>query len=82
MDIIVVALTRYYISRTWAFLALSDLERNLLTFVKAGVAIGLDFRVVYEQIIAATIGSDKSKALTITKPFYHTYTHYHTPLAL
>jgi len=51
-----------YVGRTRAFFALSDLELNLLALLKIGVAGALDFRVMNEQIIAAIIGADKSKA--------------------
>ena len=64
-----------YVGRTWAFSALSDHELNLLPFIKIGVTGALDFRVVNEQILAATIGADKSKSFTAVKPFYCTCTH-------
>ena len=75
-------LGRDYVGRTRAFFALSDLELNFLAFLKIGVAGRLDFRVMNEQIIAAIIGRDKSKAFLPVKPFYCTCTHYSAPLAL
>jgi len=64
-----------YIGRTRAFSALSDLEVNLLAFIKIGVTGALDFRMMNEQIVAATIGADKSKTFAAVKPFYCTCTH-------
>jgi len=70
-----------YVGRTRAFSALSDLELDLLALIKIGIAGRLDFRVVDEQIFAATIGADKSKTFCPIKPFYCTYTHNSAPLA-
>jgi hypothetical protein len=69
------------VRRTRAFFALSYLELNLLAFLKMSVAFRLDFRVMNEQIIAAIIWHDKSKAFVPVKPFYCTCTHYCAPLA-
>jgi len=74
-------LARDYVGRTGAFSALSDLELNLLTFLETGVPGGLDFRVMNEQVIAASIGGDKAKALFPVKPFYYTCAHYCAPSA-
>jgi len=74
-------LTRDDIGRTWAFFALSDLKFYLLTLLKSGVAISLDFRVMNKQIFTAAIRCDKSKAFLPVKPFYYTCTHYCAPLA-
>jgi hypothetical protein len=68
-------LLRDYVGRTRAFFALSDIKLNLLAFLKIGIAGRLDFGVVYEQILAAVVGSDKSKALLSIKPFYSTCAH-------
>ncbi len=73
---------RDYIGRARAFLALANLELNLLAFAKTGVAGRLDLRVVHKQVVATLIGRDKSKAFSLIKPFYCTCTHYCTPLAL
>ncbi len=67
---------RDYIGRARAFSALSYLELNLLAFAKTGVAGRLDLRVVYEQVIGAVIGRDKSITFSLVKPFYCTCTHY------
>jgi len=75
------ALTGDYVGRTRAFFALSNLELHLLAFIKTGVALRLDFRVMNEQIVTAVIGGDKSKAFLPIKPFYCTCTHYSAPLA-
>jgi len=64
-----------YIRRTRAFSALADHELDLLPFIKIGVSGALDFRVMDEQIVAATIGADKSKTFAAIKPFYCTCTH-------
>ena len=69
-------LTWDYVGRTRAFFALSNLEFYPLAFLKTGVAGGLDFRVMNEQVIARAIGGDKPKAFFPVKPFYCTCTHY------
>ena len=69
------------ISRTGTFFALSNLELHPLAFLKGGIAVRLDFRVMNEQIFTAVIGSDKSKAFFPIKPFYCTCTHFCAPLA-
>jgi hypothetical protein len=74
-------LLRDYVGRTRALFALSNIKLNLLAFLKIGVAGRLDFGVVDEQILAAVIGRDKSKALFSIKPFYCTCAHYFAPLA-
>jgi len=74
-------LTRDYVGCTRSFFTLSDLEFHLLAFLKSGVAIRLDFRVMNEQILAAAIGCDKSKTFFPVKPFYYTCTHNCAPLA-
>jgi len=67
---------RDYVGRTWALFALSNIKLDLLAFLKIGVAGRLDFGVVDEQILAAVIRRDKSKALFSIKPFYCTCAHY------
>lgn len=42
----VVWLGRNYVSSTWAFFALSDLELDLLAFIETCIAFCLNFRVV------------------------------------
>ena len=74
-------LARDYVGRTRAFFPLSNLELNLLTFLKSRVAGRLDFRVMNEQVITAAVRTDKSKALLPIEPFYYTCTHYITPSA-
>jgi hypothetical protein len=64
-----------YARRARAFSALSDHELDLLAFIKIGVTGALDFRMMDEQIVAATIGADKSKSFAAVKPFYCTCTH-------
>ncbi len=61
---IVVRLARDYVGCAWAFLALSDLEINLLAFIERCVAGCLDFRVMDKQIVAAVIRANKAKSLT------------------
>jgi hypothetical protein len=75
-------LTGYDVCCTRAFFALPDLEFHLLTFVKGGVTLHPDFRVVNKQVITAGIWGYKSKAFFPVKPFYCTCTHFCTPLAI
>jgi len=75
-------LTRDYVGRTRAFLALSDIKLNLLAFIETGVAGRLDLRMMNKQVIAGDIGCDKSKAFTTIKPLYNTCTHYSAPFGL
>lgn len=63
------------VGRARAFLALTDRKLDFLTFVERGVALGPDFGVVNEQIVAPIIRSNKSIALVRVKPFYRACTH-------
>ena len=72
-------LRRDYVGRTRAFLALSDLELNPLTFIKTGIAGRLDFGMMNEQVLVGIIGGNKSKTFFSIKPFYCTCTHCLTP---
>jgi hypothetical protein len=72
---LVVCLAWDYIGRTWTFLALSDLELNLLAFIERSIARCLDIRVVDKQIFAAIIWINKAKTLACIEPFHCTCTH-------
>ena len=63
------------VGRARALLALADREVDLLTFVERRVALGPDFGVVDEQIVAAIIRSDESVSLVCVEPFYRACTH-------
>ncbi len=54
------------------FSALCGLIFNFLAVMKGPEAAHVDVRVVDEQIIAATIGSDESESLIFVEPFYRT----------
>jgi len=60
---------------TWAFLALPDLELDLLAFIKRGIAVGFNLRVVNKQIISSIIGDNKTESLLCIEPFYFSCTH-------
>ncbi len=68
-------LLRNYIGGMWTFLALADLELNLLAFIQRSIALYVDVRVVNKQLIATIIGNDEAKPLFWTEPFYCTSTH-------
>ena len=70
-----------YAGGAGAFLALSDHELDLLTFVQSGISSALDFGVMDEQVLTVVIGGDKAKAFFLVKPFYRTSTHNNAPLA-
>ena len=53
-----------YVGRTWAFFTLSNLELDLLPFIKSGVAVHFNIRVVDKQVIAAIIRDNKTVSLT------------------
>jgi hypothetical protein len=53
---LVVWLDRLYVGRTWAFLALSDLEIDLLAFIEG--------RVVDKEVVSAIIRGNKTKPLS------------------
>jgi hypothetical protein len=50
----------------WAFLALDEVELNLLTLGEGAEALGLDSGVMDENV--AALGLDKSKALRVVEP--------------
>ena len=58
------SLARYYVGRAGSFLALSNLELNLLAFIERGIAGRLDFGMVDKQIFAAVIRDYESESLT------------------
>ena len=60
---------------TWAFFALADFEADALVFIQRGVAVHLDLRMMHEQILAAVIGSDKTKTFACIEPLDCTCTH-------
>ena len=76
-----VSLTRDYVSRTGAFLALSDFVLDALAFVERCIAIRLDFRVVHKQVIAAIIRGNETIPLIRVEPLYNTCTHLRFSLA-
>src|SRR5688572_21435989 len=45
------------------------LVRNLLALVEGAVALLVDARVMHEQILAAVVGRDETKALVGVEPF-------------
>ena len=49
--------------RTRTLLALSDSKLDLLAFIERGIALGLDLRVMDEQIFAALVRSDEAESL-------------------
>ena len=53
-----------YVGRAGAFLALSDLELDLLAFIERCIAGCLNLGVVDEQILAAIVGIDEAITLT------------------
>jgi hypothetical protein len=57
-------LDRRYVGRTWAFFALSDLEFDLLTFIKGSIARRLNFRVVDKEVTSAIVRGNKTKSLS------------------
>jgi hypothetical protein len=70
-----------YFSGTGAFLSFANLKLNSLAIVQFGEAtIGLDFRVVDEQISATIFRSNKTVAFVGVKPLYRTFTHYCNPV--
>ena len=71
-----------YIGRTRTFFALSDLEFNLLAFIKLSEAFHLNFGVMDKQIIASVVRLDETVSLTRIKPFYLTCTHWYFSPAL
>jgi hypothetical protein len=60
---LVLWLDRGYVGRTWAFLALSDLELDLLAFIQRCIACCLDLRVMDKQVIAAIVRGNKTISL-------------------
>lgn len=63
------------IRRLLALRALHDVERDLLLFFQGFETLGLDCRVVREDIFAAAIGSDKAKTFCIVEPLNRTGCH-------
>ena len=63
------------VSCLFAFGAGIYFERNLLAFFQCFETIHVDCREVSEQIFAAFIRSDKTKTLSVIKPFYGTGCH-------
>jgi hypothetical protein len=68
-------LFRRHADSTGAFFALAYLEFDRLTFLKVRVAAGLNLRMMDEEVFAAVIGDDKSKALFTVEPLYFACTH-------
>jgi len=58
-----------------SFLALLNIELDLLTFCQALEAIALDGGEVYEHVVASVIRRNKAEALGVVKPFYCTCSH-------
>lgn len=58
-------------------LTLSDLELDLITFLKTLVAFRGDRAVVHEHVRAAIIASDKAVALGVVKPLDRTFQTFH-----
>ena len=54
---------------------LSYLELNTLVLLERLEAAALDFRVVNEQILIATVGSDEAEALFAVEPFHSSLCH-------
>src|SRR5262245_54193107 len=58
-----------------ALRALGDLELDALVLVQAAVALGLDRRVVHEDVGAAAVLSDEAEALLSVEPLHRTLCH-------
>lgn len=52
-----------------------DLETHLLTFLQGLEALGLNFREVREQIVAAIVRSDEAETLCVIEPLNGTSCH-------
>src|SRR5262245_54532813 len=67
-----------YVLSLRAFLTLPDFELDVITFLQALVAFGLDGAVVDEHI-RAVFPADKAEALRVVKPFHFTFDSRHVP---
>jgi hypothetical protein len=65
-----------YVSGLGAFLALDDLEFNLIAFSQAFVSLGSNGAVVYEHI-SSIITADKAVSLGVVKPLHSTFQSVH-----
>src|SRR5919107_5390047 len=61
--------------RLRALRALGDLELHALVLVQRAVALGLDGRVVHEDVGAAAVLSDEAEALLSVEPLHRTLCH-------
>src|SRR3954447_13762361 len=66
---------RLDIGRGRALCAVRDVEGDLLRFLEGLVAIHLDGAVMGEEILAAVIRRDESKALRVVEPLHGTCCH-------
>ncbi len=57
-----------YVLSGWAFLALDDIELNLLAFAQRLEATALDRGVVDKTVLAAVLARDESEALAVVEP--------------
>src|SRR5215470_19178204 len=64
--------------RLWALLALNYFKFNVIAFLQALVALGLDGAVV-DKHIGAVFPADKAEALCVVKPFHFTFNSRHDP---
>ena len=66
---------RGHLSRLGTLGTLADLELNALILLERTEAVALDFGVVNEQILLATVRSDEAEALFAVKPFHSSLCH-------
>ena len=62
----------------WTFLALDNFEFNVIAFLQALVALGLDGAIVDEHI-RPVIATDESEAFCVVEPFHFTFVTSHVP---
>src|SRR5690606_28580498 len=56
-------------------LALRDLELNALTLFESAVTLGLDSRVVREDVLSAVVGGDEAESLFGVEPLHGSTRH-------
>jgi hypothetical protein len=69
-------LQRRDVSRLLALRALLHFEADLLVFLQRFEATSLDFRKMREQVFAAAVRRNETKALCIVKPLHCTCCHF------
>jgi hypothetical protein len=71
----VFALDRTNVLRLQALRALGDFKLDFLTFRESAEAFRIDRGVVAENVLAATVLRDETKALRIVEPLHSTSCH-------